>query len=99
MPATAVHVLPACMPPARAVLAANLETAINGVWDARPRVGDRMAVVGAGVVGCWSPGWPPRMPGCEVELIDRNPAARRVARALGVPLRDARNGGAAKPTW
>ena len=44
VPARAVHVLPDDVPPARAVLAANLETAINGVWDARPHVGDRITV-------------------------------------------------------
>src|SRR5262249_7707525 len=46
VPAAALHALPAGVPPARAVLAANLETAINGLWDATPRAGDRVAVVG-----------------------------------------------------
>ena len=62
--------------PARAVLAANLETAINGLWDADPRIGDRIAVIGAGAVGClvaWLAG---RIPGCEVELVDIEPAPR-----------------------
>ena len=40
-----VEMLPDEVPPERAVLAANLETAINGIWDARPHVGDRIAVV------------------------------------------------------
>jgi 2-desacetyl-2-hydroxyethyl bacteriochlorophyllide A dehydrogenase len=84
VPATAVHVLPQGTPPARAVLAANLETAINGVWDARPHVGDRVAVVGAGVVGCLCAWLVSRIPGCEVELIDRNPSRATVAAALGV---------------
>jgi len=48
VPATAAHALPAGVPPERAVLAANLETAINAVWDGRPQVGDRVAVIGAG---------------------------------------------------
>jgi hypothetical protein len=47
VPAGDVHVL-SDTDPARAVLAANLETAVNGVWDARPHVGDRIAVIGAG---------------------------------------------------
>jgi 2-desacetyl-2-hydroxyethyl bacteriochlorophyllide A dehydrogenase len=84
VPATAVHVLPDGVPPARAVLAANLETAINVLWDARPHVGDRVAVIGAGAVGClvaWLAG---RMPGCDVELIDVNAAREGVARELGV---------------
>ena len=68
----------------RAVLAANLETAINGVWDAHPQIGDRVVVIGAGTVGClvaWLAG---RIHGCDVELVDVNPQRAAVARALGV---------------
>jgi threonine dehydrogenase-like Zn-dependent dehydrogenase len=84
VPARSVSVLPDNVPPPRAILAANLETAINGVWDARPHVGDRIAVVGAGTVGClvaWIAG---RIAGCDVELVDVNPLRAQVARALGV---------------
>ncbi|MBT2323400.1 zinc-binding alcohol dehydrogenase [Variovorax paradoxus] len=84
VPADAVHLLPDGLPPARAVLAANMETAVNALWDAAPRVGDRIAVVGAGVVGllvAWLAG---RMPGCEVEVIDTNPARRAAAQGLGL---------------
>lgn len=84
VPGHAAHLLPDGVPPPRAVLAANLETAINGLWDARPHIGDRVVVVGAGAVGClvaWLAG---RMPGCEVELVDVNPDRASVARALGV---------------
>lgn len=84
VPAHAVYVLPDAVPPARAVLAANLETAINGVWDARPHVGDRVAVIGAGTVGCLSAWLAARIMGCEVELVDINPRRSTVARALGV---------------
>jgi threonine dehydrogenase-like Zn-dependent dehydrogenase len=84
VPATAVHVLPHATPPARAVLAANLETAINGAWDARPLIGDRVAVVGAGAVGCMTAWLIGRIPGCEVELVDTNAERGAVARALGV---------------
>ena len=70
--------------PARAVLAANLETALNGVWDARPHLGDRIAVIGAGTVGCLTAWLVSRIPGCDVELIDINPRRATVARALGV---------------
>ena len=52
VPAADVRVVPPATPSARAVLAPNLETAINVVWDAGIGVGDRVAVVGAGVVGC-----------------------------------------------
>jgi Zn-dependent alcohol dehydrogenase len=84
VPAQAVHVLPEGVPPSRAVLAANLETAINGLWDARPHVGDRVTVIGAGAIGClvaWIAG---RLPGCEVELVDINPRRAAIAGALGV---------------
>jgi hypothetical protein len=84
VPARSVTVLPDTVPPARAVLAANLETAINGVWDARPHVGDRLTVVGAGTVGClvaWIAG---RIAGCDVELVDVNPHRASIARTLGV---------------
>lgn len=84
VPADAVHVLPETVPPARAVLAANLETALNGLWDARPHVGDRIAVVGAGTVGCLVAWLASRIHGCDVELVDINPRRAAVAGALGV---------------
>lgn len=86
VPAGAVHPLPDDVPPARAVLAANLETAVNGLWDARPHVGDRIAVVGAGTVGCLAAWLSARIPGCRVELMDINPARANVAAAIGVPF-------------
>ena len=84
VPLSAVHVLPGAVPPSRAVLAANMETAINGVWDAQPHVGDRIAVVGAGTVGCLSAWLASRVAGCRVELVDINPRRKDTADALGV---------------
>jgi NADPH:quinone reductase-like Zn-dependent oxidoreductase len=84
VPAAAVHVLPDGVPAERAVLAANLETAINGLWDARPHVGDRISVIGGGAVGCLTAWIAGRMPGCDVELVDTNSARAPVARSLGV---------------
>jgi 2-desacetyl-2-hydroxyethyl bacteriochlorophyllide A dehydrogenase len=75
--------VPERVPPERAVLAANLETAINGMWDSGIAVGDRVAVVGGGVVGCLSAYLAARVPGCEVELVDVDPARAHVAAALG----------------
>jgi threonine dehydrogenase-like Zn-dependent dehydrogenase len=83
VPATAVHPLPEAVPPARAVLAANLETALNGLWDADLRLGDRVAVVGAGALGCLVARLAARPPGCEVELVDPNPRRAAIAAALG----------------
>ena len=52
VPTTAVTPLPDDVPSARAVLAGTVETAVNALWDAAPLVGDRVTVVGAGMVGC-----------------------------------------------
>lgn len=84
IPSDLLVVLPDAVPPHRAILAANMETALNGVWDAAPGPADRIAVVGAGVVGslvAWLCG---RLPGANVTLVDINPARSKPASALGV---------------
>lgn len=86
VPAAAVHVVPAGVPAARAVLAANMETALNGTWDAGVGAGDRVTVVGGGTVGCLVAWLCSRMPGCEVELVDVVEARAETARRLGVPF-------------
>ncbi|MGE0863388.1 MAG: zinc-binding alcohol dehydrogenase [Vicinamibacterales bacterium] len=86
VPAAAVTVLPDGVLPERAVLAANLETALNGIWDARPHVGDRIAVIGGGTVGMLTAWLASRLPECVVVLVDTNPQREIVARALGVPF-------------
>ncbi len=83
VPRSAVHRLPPDVPASRAILAANLETALNGVWDAGILPGDRVTVVGAGSVGCLAAWLAARIPGCEVELVDRNPHRAAMAAALG----------------
>ena len=83
VPAADVRVVPPATPSARAVLAPNLETAINVVWDAGIGVGDRVAVVGAGVVGCLVAWVAARIPGVDVLLVDVDGRRRRVAEALG----------------
>jgi threonine dehydrogenase-like Zn-dependent dehydrogenase len=87
VPATAVYALPAGLPAQRAVLAANLEAVVNGLWDAAPRAGDRIAVVGAGTLGCLFAWLAARFPGCAVELIDLNPEKAAAAGALNVPFK------------
>lgn len=84
VPAHAAHVVPETVPPSRAILTANLETAINGVWDAQVQIGDRVAVIGAGGVGCLAAWLIRHIPGCDVELVDINPRRAEIARALGV---------------
>jgi NADPH:quinone reductase-like Zn-dependent oxidoreductase len=83
VPADAVLPLPPDVPAARAVLAALLETAINALWDAAPRIGDRIAVVGGGVLGLLVAWLAARVPGCAVQVIDTEPARAVIARALG----------------
>jgi 2-desacetyl-2-hydroxyethyl bacteriochlorophyllide A dehydrogenase len=94
VPASRVTPLPDDVPAGRAVLAANMETAVNAVWDGRPATGDRIVVVGAGVVGLLI-AWLCQHVACaEVSVVDINPARESVARALGlscrpIPPRDA----------
>lgn len=87
VPADAVIPLPWGLPAGRAVLAANMETAVNGVWDARPAVGDRVVVVGAGVVGLLTAWICRQVPGARVTAVDVEPARERAARELGLAFR------------
>jgi len=84
VPAGSVVVLPDDVPPGRAVLAGTVETAVNAAWDAPPLVGDRVTVVGAGMVGCCVARLLARHPGLRVTLVDVDPTRARIADALGV---------------
>jgi NADPH:quinone reductase-like Zn-dependent oxidoreductase len=84
VPRRAAIAVPATVSDERAVLAANMETVVNALWDAAPRLGDRVAVVGAGVIGALAAALAARMPGAEVQLVDVNPDKAAVAGALGV---------------
>jgi threonine dehydrogenase-like Zn-dependent dehydrogenase len=84
VPAGAVIVVPDDVPPSRAVLAGTVETAVNALWDAAPLVGDRVAVVGAGMVGCCVARLLSRFPAVEVTLVDVDASRAGVAAALGV---------------
>lgn len=76
--------LPDGVPPERAILTANMETALNIVWDAGIMPGDRVAVFGAGVVGALTAFLATAIIGTDVVLVDRNPARRALAERLGV---------------
>jgi threonine dehydrogenase-like Zn-dependent dehydrogenase len=89
VPATAVTPLPEGLPPARAVLAANMETALNGVWDAKPGPGDRIVVVGAGVVGMMAAWLCSRLPAADVLVYDVDRRRAEPANALGLSFTDA----------
>ncbi|MFI9257571.1 zinc-binding alcohol dehydrogenase [Streptomyces sioyaensis] len=84
VPASAVTPVPDSVPASRAVLAGTVETAVNALWDAAPLVGDRIAVVGAGMVGCSVAAVLARFPGVRVQLVDADPARAATAKALGV---------------
>ncbi|MET7936218.1 zinc-binding alcohol dehydrogenase [Streptomyces sp. NPDC005322] len=84
VPASAVTPVPDTVPASRAVLAGTVETAVNAVWDAAPLLGDRIAVVGAGMVGASVAAVLARFPAVRVQLVDAQPARADIAKALGV---------------
>lgn len=84
VPAKSVVVVPEGVLPERAVLAGTVETAVNALWDAAPLLGDRVAVVGAGMVGCSVARLLAGYPGVAVTLVDVDPARAEVADRLGV---------------
>ena len=83
VPASAVSPVPEAFHP-RAVLAGTVETAINALWDAAPLVGDRVAIVGAGMLGCCVARLLHRFPGVQVTLVDVDPERAEIAEALEV---------------
>jgi threonine dehydrogenase-like Zn-dependent dehydrogenase len=84
VPARSVVLVPDDVPAARAVLAGTVETAVNALWDAAPLLGDRVSVVGAGMVGCCLARLLARFPGVRVTLVDVDAGRADVASALGV---------------
>lgn len=84
VPAAAVVPVPEAVPSGRAVLAANAETALNAVWDAAALPGERIHVIGGGVVGCLVAYLCGRLPGAVVTLADVRRERAKVAAALGV---------------
>jgi threonine dehydrogenase-like Zn-dependent dehydrogenase len=84
LPVQAAAPAPDGLPPARAALAANMETALNAVWDAAPAAADQIAVVGAGVVGSLIAFLCGALPGASVTLVDVEPSRAGLAHALGV---------------
>src|SRR5664279_3532125 len=93
VPAGAVVVVPEEVQPGRAVLAGTAETAINALWDAAPLLGDRISVVGAGMVGCCVARLLARFPGVQVTIVDSDARRKDVADAARRRIRAARGGG------
>jgi hypothetical protein len=75
--------IPDAVPTRRAVLAANLETAVNILWDAAPLIGERMIVIGAGVVGLLTASLLARIPAARVTVVDIEPTRRSLAERFG----------------
>ncbi|MFE1444560.1 NAD(P)-dependent oxidoreductase [Streptomyces sp. NPDC058739] len=84
VPASAVTPVPESVPAERAVLAGTVETAVNALWDAAPMVGDRIAVIGGGMIGSSVAALLARFPGVRVQLVDTDQDRARTAEALGV---------------
>ena len=83
LPATELTLLPAQLPPRRAVLAANMETALNALWDAGAGPGDRIVVVGAGVVGLLVASLAAQLAGTDVTVVDVDATRVGVVSQLG----------------
>lgn len=83
VPSAMVLPVPRDVPAARAVLAANMETAVNITWDAQIAVGDRVVVIGCGVIGALVGYLAAQVPGTEVTLVDIDPKRAALASALG----------------
>ncbi len=86
VPASALTPVPDEVPSDRAVLAGTVETGINALWDSGPRIGDRVAVVGAGMVGGVLAALLRSFPLDRLQLVDLNPSRSALASALGVEL-------------
>lgn len=84
VPADALTVIPEGVPSRRAVLAGPVETAVNALWDAPPCLGDRIAVVGGGMIGASLAALLRRFPLGELQLVDPDPAKRELARGMGI---------------
>ncbi|GGG05083.1 dehydrogenase [Rhizobium wenxiniae] len=83
IPANMAIPVPSEVPAARAVLAANMETALNGIWDAGIMAGDKVTIVGGGLVGLLAGFLAAKVPGTQVTLVDVNPDRGRLAKTLG----------------
>jgi NADPH:quinone reductase-like Zn-dependent oxidoreductase len=88
VPAEALTPLPSGVPPRRATLTGMVETSVNALWDAAPRIGDRVAVVGGGMLGCTVAALLRSFPLQRLQLVDVDPGRASVAAELGVDLVD-----------
>ena len=91
VPASALTILPDNLPPRRAVLAANMETALNAIWDSGVGPGDRVAIIGGGILGGLLAGLVSDIPGTEVSLVDISPDRAALAGHMNVSFCEPRD--------
>jgi len=82
-PISNLHAVPQDVPPRRAALAANMETALNVLWDAHAAPGDRILIVGGGVLGMLIAGIAAGVPGATVTVVDTDATRATTATKLG----------------
>ncbi len=83
LPADALVPVPEAVPLRRAVLAANMETALNAVWDGGAGPGDQILVIGGGLLGLLVAAICARMPASAVTVCDIAPERSQLAAAMG----------------
>ncbi|MDQ4491271.1 dehydrogenase [Sinomonas sp. ASV486] len=86
VPAAHVALVPDAVPPRRALLAGAVETAVNALWEAGPRIGDRIAVVGLGLIGASVAALLRRFPLGRLEAVDSDPGRAALVAALGIDV-------------
>ena len=88
IPSNEALIVPTKIPLTRCLLIPNLETAINAVWDTLPSAGDRILVIGAGIVGLLTAYIINKLPGINLFIIDKDSSKSKIAKKLGIKFLD-----------
>ena len=88
IPSNEALIIPNKIPLSRCLLIPNLETAINAVWDTLPSAGDRILVIGAGIVGLLTAYLINKIPGVNLFIVDKDPSKRKITKKLGIKFLD-----------
>ncbi|MDR6688949.1 threonine dehydrogenase-like Zn-dependent dehydrogenase [Arthrobacter sp. 1088] len=84
VPTSQLTAIPEGVPARRAVLTGIVEVAINALWEAGPRLGDRVAVVGGGLVGGVLATILRKYPLGRLQLVDADADKRSLAEKLNI---------------